>query len=157
MVQLHVAPVGRTTLTKTTMDTETITTTARATFDGTLSFKEVVGNLLSAGVEYYHVDLIGLGKTFFGAHGDVVLVGMPMDHLPDVAHNFDGAALRENIRDSQHHGQSYREFVRRAMQAGCMGYYAFLRGQRVTYLGRQGDQHTEWFPGAEPIAAGRAV
>jgi len=31
---------------------------------------------------------------------------------------------------------------------GVQGYFAFLRGQRVTYLGRAGDQHTEWFPGA---------
>jgi hypothetical protein len=36
------------------------------------------------------------------------------------------------------------------MSAGVQGYFAFLRGQRVTYLGRQGDQHTEWFPGAKP-------
>jgi hypothetical protein len=32
------------------------------------------------------------------------------------------------------------------------GYFAFLRGKRVTYLGRNGDAHTEWFPGAQPIA-----
>ena len=31
------------------------------------------------------------------------------------------------------------------MRGGVQGYFAFLRGQRVTYLGRQGDQHTEWF------------
>jgi hypothetical protein len=36
------------------------------------------------------------------------------------------------------------------MEAGVQGYIAFLRGQRVTYWGRNGDQHTEWFPGAEP-------
>lgn len=35
------------------------------------------------------------------------------------------------------------------MHAGVQGYFAFLRGQRVTYLGRTGDQHTEWFPGAQ--------
>jgi hypothetical protein len=27
-------------------------------------------------------------------------------------------------------------------------YFAFLRGKRVTYFGRQGEEHTEWFPGA---------
>ena len=37
-----------------------------------------------------------------------------------------------------------------AMAAGVQSYFAFLRGQRVTYLGRTGDQHTEWFPGAGP-------
>jgi len=36
------------------------------------------------------------------------------------------------------------------MVAGVQGCFAFLRGKRVTYFGRQGDQHTEWFPGAEP-------
>ncbi len=35
-----------------------------------------------------------------------------------------------------------------AMQAGVQGYIAFLRGQPVTYWGRGGDEHTEWFPGA---------
>jgi hypothetical protein len=51
----------------------------------------------------------------------------------------------------QRHGQPYREFTRRAMAGGVQGYIAFLRGKRVTYWGRTGDQHTEWFPGAGPI------
>jgi hypothetical protein len=33
---------------------------------------------------------------------------------------------------------------------GLEGYFAFLRGKRVTYWGRTGDEHTEWFPGAAP-------
>ena len=33
---------------------------------------------------------------------------------------------------------------------GMQGDYALLRGKRVMYLGRQGEQHTEWFPGARP-------
>jgi hypothetical protein len=37
--------------------------------------------------------------------------------------------------------------TRRAMAGGVQGYIAFLRGKRVTYWGRTGDQHTEWFPG----------
>ena len=40
--------------------------------------------------------------------------------------------------------------TRRAMEAGLEGYFAFLRGKRVTYWGRTGDEHTEWFPGAAP-------
>ncbi len=35
------------------------------------------------------------------------------------------------------------------MRGGVQGYFAFLRDQRVTYFGRQGNQHTEWFPGAK--------
>jgi uncharacterized protein YbcV (DUF1398 family) len=59
-------------------------------------------------------------------------------------------ALRDAIRDSQQRGQHFRDFTALAMRAGVQGYYAFLRGKRVTYLGRAGDQHTEWFPGAAP-------
>ena len=36
------------------------------------------------------------------------------------------------------------------MKSGVQGYFAFLRGQRVVYFGRQGDLHTEWFPNAKP-------
>ncbi len=67
--------------------------------------------------------------------------------LPPVAPEFDAAALRANILDSQRNGQPYREFTRRAMAGGVQGYIAFLCGKRVTYWGRTGDQHTEWFPG----------
>jgi len=51
--------------------------------------------------------------------------------------------------------QPYHDFTRRGPcrtghRDGVQGYIAFLRGKRVTYWGRTGDQHTEWFPGAEP-------
>jgi uncharacterized protein YbcV (DUF1398 family) len=59
-------------------------------------------------------------------------------------------ALKANIVDSQRNGQAWRAFTQRAMEAGVQSYFAFLRGQRVTYLGRQGDLHTEWFPGQGP-------
>jgi uncharacterized protein YbcV (DUF1398 family) len=132
------------------MNTEIINRVARATLDGTLSFPEVVGQLLQAGVEYYHVDYAGLRKTFYSASGDTAVTTIHYEGLPPVAADFDAAALRADILDSQRNGQKYRDFTRRAMQAGVQGYYAFLRGQRVTYFGRQGDQHTEWFPGAGP-------
>jgi uncharacterized protein YbcV (DUF1398 family) len=89
-------------------------------------------------------------KTFYGADGDTVVTPIGYEGLPAVAREFDPAKLRAAILDSQRHGQKYREFTRRAMEAGVQGYFAFLRGQRVTYFGRGGDQHTEWFPGAGP-------
>lgn len=80
----------------------------------------------------------------------MVTTPISYEGLPSVAAEFDPGALRAAILDSQRHGQLYREFTRRAMEAGVQGYIAFLRGQRVTYWGRGGDQHTEWFPGAGP-------
>jgi len=101
-------------------------------------------------VEYYHVDYVGMKKTFYSAEGGAVVTPIDYEGLPPVAENFDAAAVRADILDSQRNNQKYRDFTRRAMAAGVQGYYAFLRGKRVTYFGRQGDEHTEWFPGAQP-------
>jgi uncharacterized protein YbcV (DUF1398 family) len=132
------------------MNTEIIANTARATLKGTISFPEVVSQLLAAGVEYYHVDYVTMRKTFYSADGHTVVTPINYEGLPSVAADFNEAALRANILDSQRNGQKYRDFTRRAMEAGTQGYFAFHRGKRVTYIGRQGDQHTEWFPGAVP-------
>ncbi len=132
------------------MNTEIVTEAARATLSGSMPFPEVVRRLIETGVEYYHVDYVALRKSFYSALGDVVSTPINYEGLPPVAVDFDAAALRAAILDSQRHGQHYRDFTRRAMEAGVQGYIAFLRGQRVTYWGRSGDQHTEWFPGAEP-------
>lgn len=130
------------------MNAEIVTQTVRATLAGTISFPEVVGKLLATGVEYYQVDYVGMRKTFYSADGDMVTTPINYEGLPPVAPEFDTAALRANILDSQQNGQKYRDFTRRAMEGGVQGYFAFLRGKRVTYFGRNGDQHIEWFPGA---------
>jgi hypothetical protein len=104
-------------------------------------------------VEYYHVDYLARRKTFYAATGTVVAVTpITFEGLPEVAAEFDVATVQAAILDSQRHGQPYHDFTRRVMAAGVQGYFAFLRGQRVIYLGRQGDQHIEWFPGASPAA-----
>ena len=134
------------------MNSETVAQAAHATLAGTVPFPEVVRRLLETGCEYYHVDFVALRKTFYGAEGDMVTAPIPYEGLLPVAADFDVAALRANILDSQEKNQPYRDFVCRAMSAGVQGYIAFLRGQRVTYWGRKGDQHTEWFPGAAPVS-----
>jgi uncharacterized protein YbcV (DUF1398 family) len=132
------------------MDTTIIIEAARKTLAGEISFPEAVGQLLTAGVEYYHVDYVGQRKTFYSADGGMVVTPINYEGLPLVAVEFDTAAVRANILDSQRNNQPYRSFTRRAMEAGVQGYFAFLRGKRVTYFGLQGDQHTEWFPGTAP-------
>ena len=132
------------------MDTGVIVKAAHDTLAGTAPFPEVVAKLIAAGVEYYHVDYVGLRTTFYGPGGDAVVTPSTVEALPPVAAEFDAAALRAAIVDSQRHGQKFRDFSRRAMAAGVQGYFAFLRGKRVAYWGRGGDQHTEWFPGAAP-------
>jgi len=132
------------------MDTQVIVKTFNATLAGTISFPEVIGQLIATGVEYYHVDYVALRKTCYSADGNLVVTAIPYEGLPPVAADFSAEKLRAAILDSQLNGQKYRDFTRRAMEAGVQGYIAFLRGKRVTYWGRNGDQHTEWFPGAKP-------
>lgn len=135
------------------MNSHLVLEAARASLAGSLPFTTIVRNLIGASVEYYHVDYISLRFTFYGAESDVIVAPITYEGLPSVASDFDVSGLRDAIRDSQQKGQKYRDFSQRAMRAGVQGYFVFLRGQRVTYLGRQGDQHTEWFPGAGPKQA----
>ena len=132
------------------MNTELIAEAARETLAGTADFPAIVAKLVAAGVEYYHVDYAAMRKTFYGPGGDAVVTTITFEDMPPVAPELDAAALRAAILDSQRHGQKFRDFSRRAIAAGVQSYFAFLRGKRVTYLGRTGDQHTEWFPGAGP-------
>jgi hypothetical protein len=67
-----------------------------------------------AGVEYYHVDYVGLRKRFYSADGEMMATSINYEGLPPVVPEFDAAALRANILDSQRNGQKYREFTPRA-------------------------------------------
>jgi uncharacterized protein YbcV (DUF1398 family) len=125
----------------------------QATVTGTMPFPDIVGKLMAEGVEYYCVDYALLQFRFYGAEGGVVTVPLLLGALQDIAPEFDAPALKVAILDSQQNDQKFSDFSRRAVAAGVAGYVAFLRGQRVTYMGRQGDQHVEWFPGAKPSQA----
>lgn len=135
------------------MNASTIQQLAKATLDGSVPFPEIVGRLIGEGVDYYLVDYRALQFTFYGVAGGVVVAPLTFEGLAEVNEAFDRASLRAAILDSQVHGQKFRDFSSRAIQAGVQSYFAFLRGRRVLYLGRQGDQHVEWFPGAAPTDA----
>lgn len=135
------------------MESNIVAEAARATLDGSIPFPEVVRRLVETGVEYYHVDYVALQMTYYSASGGVLKTSINYEGLPSVASEFDLVGLRAAILDSQLNDQHFRDFTQRAMNAGVQGHIAFLRGQRVTYWGRGGDQHTEWFLGAQPSKA----
>ena len=68
------------------MNTKLIQQTASRTLAGSISFPEVVRDLLAAGVETYQVDYIGRRKTFYAGEGFAVVV-TPIDFpdLPEIA------------------------------------------------------------------------
>ena len=132
------------------MNADAVISLANATLDGSMPFPQIVEKLVANGVEYYHVDYATSSFTFYSATGAAVTAPLRFEGLPSISKDFDAGALKAAILDSQRHGQKFRAFCERAVRAGVQGYFAFLRGQRVTYLGRQGNQHVEWFPGAKP-------
>lgn len=131
------------------MNADVIKKMAEVTLTGSMPFPEIVGSLVKEGVEYYRVDFMSLSFCFYSASGGVVFAPLMLEGLPEVATDFNVAELRAAILDSQQNGQKFRQFCARAMASGVQSYFAFLRGQRVLYIGRQGDQHIEWFPGAK--------
>jgi len=135
------------------MNAKEIAKLAQATLNGSMPFPEIVGKLIANDVEYYHVDYALSSFSFYTGSGTVVTAPLVFEGLPSISEHFDTAALKAAILDSQQHGQKFRAFCERAVKAGVQGYFAFLRGKRVTYFGRQGDQHTEWFTGARPNEA----
>ena len=132
------------------MNANHIRKAALAAVSGSKPFPEIVGDLIVEGVEYYHVDYVRFQFTFYGSEGAVVVAPFTIENLPEVGRELDGPALKAAILDSQRNGQKFTRFSTRAMEAGVQSYYAFLRGKRVTYFGRNGDQHIEWFPGTQP-------
>ena len=132
------------------MNANIITDTAKASHSGSISFPDAIGKLMAAGVEYYHVDYITLQTTYYSAEGSVVVAPLPYENLPAVSSTLNIQELKAAILDSQINNQTYRRFSERVISAGVQSYFTFLSGKRVVYIGRQGDQHTEWFPGAKP-------
>jgi uncharacterized protein YbcV (DUF1398 family) len=114
---------------------------------GRISFGDVVGRLMQAGVERYHADYSRMETTYYLSNGDSHVV--PMHHAPmPVAEAFSAAAVEASVRQAQRGEIVYPQFVKQTMQAGCIGYFVQIAGKRVHYFGRNGEVHTEWFPGA---------
>lgn len=101
------------------MNATTLQQLATATLTGSMPFPDIVGRLMQEGVNHGQVDCLALQFR---------------------------SALKAAIHHSQTQGQKFRDFCARGMQAGVQSYSVFLRGQRVMYIGRQGDHHLESFP-----------
>jgi uncharacterized protein YbcV (DUF1398 family) len=115
---------------------------------GKIEFPEVISKLVAAGVERYHADYSRQEVTYYWPSGASHIV--PAQHeVHEVGRQFDAASVEGAVRQSQRGEHTYREFVRKTMAAGCVGYFVQLSGRRVLYLGRDGDCHVEHFPQAK--------
>ncbi len=115
---------------------------------GTINFAEVIGCLKNAGIERYHADYCRMETTYYTSAGDSCVV--PMGHeSASIAETFSAARVEAAVRQSQRGEIKYQQFTQHALASGCVGYFVQITGQCVQYFGRNGEIHTEWFPGAK--------
>lgn len=110
-------------------------------------FPEVVRQLMEAGVERYHVDLVLGSRVYYLPDGASATVETGHGYL--AAMEFSAAGVEQAVRAVQRQEIKYLEFCRRIADAGCVGYFVSIAGRRAVYYGRSIDTHVEWFPGAK--------
>ena len=121
----------------------------QATFDasnqGTIHFGQVIGQLVGAGVESYHVDYRSGCTTYYLPDGTTADFHFETPKA-GIADAFDGGAVRAASLGAQQGRVMYPEFKQLSQHAGCVGYTVWIAGRHVTYLGRRGETHVERFP-----------
>jgi uncharacterized protein YbcV (DUF1398 family) len=120
---------------------------AKGALSGELTFPDIVGRLSEIGVERYHADYSRREITYYMPDGNSLVVAVPhADHTTGL--EFSPSAVEEAVRQSQRNEHTYLDFIRKTMNAGCVGYFVQITGRRAIYLGRNGESHVEHFPPA---------
>jgi hypothetical protein len=108
--------------------------TIQATFDasnqGNIHFGQAIGQLVSAGVESYHVDYRSGRTTYYLPDGSTADFAFerPKSGIGDA---FDGDAVRAAILGAQQSRVMYPEFKRLSQQAGCVGDTVWIAGRQA--------------------------
>lgn len=118
---------------------------ASLSYEGKISFAQVVGNLIQAGIESYHADYRKPSTTYYLPSDEYISLKLDVPELK-IGEQFNKEALQNAIRGAQRGEVKYREFMRLSMSAGCVGYMVWINGRHVTYYGRNGETHIEPFP-----------
>jgi uncharacterized protein YbcV (DUF1398 family) len=96
-------------------------------------------------VERYHADYSRQEITYYMSDGNSLVVAAPHPSHATAA-EFSALAVEAAVRQSQRNEHSYLDFIRKTMNAGCVGYFVQITGRRVIYFGRNGESHVEHFP-----------
>lgn len=122
-----------------------IESTFAASNAGSIHFGQVVGQLMAAGVETYHVDYRAGRATYYLPSGETHAIVFEPSAQP-VAPVFSAEGVVAAIRGAQAGTVKYPEFKRLSQAAGCASYTVWMAGRHVTYYGRKGEMHVEKFP-----------
>lgn len=112
---------------------------------GLLTFPEVLGQLIELSVESYFADYRNQSATYYLSGNETIQVQMevPRITIPSI---FNKEEVVLAIRGAQNNSVRYPEFLKLTMSAGCIGYMVWITGRQVSYWGRQGEVHMEYFP-----------
>lgn len=127
------------------MDTKAMHEALAGSSEGRLTFPQVIGLLVGAGVESYSVDFVHGDDTFYMPDGRTHVEPVTLPSAP-VAEHFSEADVSATIRAAQADTIRYPEIVDRLRKAGVAAYWVFLAGRKVIYFGRKGELHVEEFP-----------
>lgn len=112
---------------------------------GTVHFGQVIGALMEIGVESYFVDYRTHSVTYyFPSDQTYSLVYEANDEA--IGDEFVQADVKAAIVGAQKGEVMYPEFKKLTQKAGCIGYFVWIKGRHVSYLGRKGETHVEHFP-----------
>lgn len=120
--------------------------TLNASNEGRIHFGQVIGNLVSAGLESYAVDYRTGRVTYYMPSGETFTLAQETAQV-DIAAEFSGTGIKAAIVGAQRGEVMYPQFKQLSQAAGCIGYTVWLSGRHVTYYGRKGETHVEHFPG----------
>lgn len=112
---------------------------------GLLTFPGLLGRLVEVGVESYFADYRNQSTTYYSSTNEAFCVSMTMPSI-EIPLTFNKDGVISAIRAAQSDLVRYPEFLRLTMLAGCVGYIVWITGRQVSYFGRQGEIHVEYFP-----------
>ncbi|MFV3076860.1 DUF1398 domain-containing protein [Niveispirillum fermenti] len=132
------------------MDAERIDIARRclaAAHDGTMDFPGIVGMLMDAGFEGYHVDYRCGTSTYHLPCGNHIVLPSGQGRT-DIAPLFRADKVEAAVQEAQAGGPgyTYHGFCDKVAAAGCAGYMVSFCGRRVVYYGRTAETHVEHFP-----------
>jgi len=119
--------------------------TLEASNEGRIHFGQVIGNLVEAGVESYSVDYRCGRVTYYLPGGETLTLELGVAKS-NIADEFSAQGIKVAILGAQQGEIMYPEFKRISQEAGCIGYTVWITGKHVTYYGRKGETHVEYFP-----------
>ena len=128
-----------------TIQTSTIQSVFSKSNLGEIHFAEVIQQLIAIDVESYFVDYRCGETTYYFPNGKYIRHTFTTD-VDKIADFFDADQVKQAILGAQSGQIMYPQFQELTYLAGCIGYYVWIKGKNVQYIGRLGEAHTEKFP-----------